>query len=113
MQLEALERRMFVYNPPTDARTDARGEVLEPEPFFPSTERDGDLLRMPVIFPDGSEATLVYPIALDLASLGIQPDVVYTFDGRYQGRIVFFHHPEASIARYVEGREPVATVHLI
>lgn len=108
---EAMDRRMFAYNPPDVIQTDARGEVLEPEPFIPTNaERDGDLIRLPILFPDGSEATLVYPIALDLASLGIQPDVVYVFDGRYQGRIVFFHDPEASIARYVEGREPVATV---
>ena len=44
MQLEALERRMFVYNPPPLVRTDPMGEVLDPEPFLPPTERDGDLL---------------------------------------------------------------------
>jgi hypothetical protein len=77
MQLDPLERRMFAYNPVPAARTNRMGEVLDPEPFFPPTERDGGLLRMPVVFPDGTSATLVYPIALDLASLGVQPAVSY------------------------------------
>jgi hypothetical protein len=58
--LEAMDRRMFAYNPPEDVSTDPRGEVLQPEPFVPKGgERDGDLLRLPVVFPDGTEATLV------------------------------------------------------
>ena len=61
MQLDPLERRMFVYNPVPAVRSDPAREVLEPEPF-PPTERDGDLMRMHVVFPDGSQATIVYPI---------------------------------------------------
>jgi hypothetical protein len=100
-----------VYNPPPVVRTDARGEVLEPEPFIPQgAERDGDLIRLPVVFPDGSRATLVYPIPLDLATLGVQPDVTYVFDGRYQGPIVFLHDRDASIRRFVEGTDPVALI---
>ena len=102
MQLEALERRMFVYNPPPLVRTDPMGEVLDPEPFLPPTERDGELLRIPVIFPDGSEATLVYPIPLGLELMGVQPDVTYSFGGAYQGPIVFLHDPDASIRRFVD-----------
>jgi hypothetical protein len=108
----ASDRRMFVYNPPTLLRTDARGEVLDPEPFIPATERDGDQLHMPVVFPDGSTATLVYPIALDLASLGVQPDVSYLWQGDPPPRfpIVFLHDRRASIAEYVDGTEPVGSV---
>ncbi len=58
MGLGAPDRRMFVYNAPAVVRTDPMGDVLHPEPFFPPSERDGELLRMAVIFPDGSEATL-------------------------------------------------------
>jgi hypothetical protein len=107
--LEAIDRRMFAYNPPAVVRTDPIGEVLEPEPFIPpSAERDGDLIRLPVVFPDGSRATLVYPIELELAALGVQPDLSYVWDGYFP--IVFIHDPNASIAAFVEGSEPVATI---
>lgn len=102
MQLDPLERRMFVFKPVPPDRTDPMGEVLDPEPFFPPTERDGELLRMPVTFPDGSEATLVYPTPLELELMGVQPDLAYSFRGRYQGRIVFLHDPNASIQRFVD-----------
>ena len=109
--LEAMDRRMFAYNPPVVVRTDPRGEVLEPDPFIPQgAERDGDLIRLPVVFPDGARVTLVYPIPLDLATLGVQPDVTYVFDGRYQGPIVFLHDRDASIRRFVEGTDPVALI---
>jgi hypothetical protein len=88
------------------------GEVLDPEPFFPPTERDGGLLRMPVVFPDGTSATLVYPIALDLALLGVQPAVSYLWRSDPPPRfpIVFLHDRQASIAEYVSGSEPVGSV---
>jgi hypothetical protein len=110
--LGLLENRMFVYNPPEVIRTDARGEVLEPEPFDPPTARDGDLFRLPVVFPDGMEATLVYPIPLDLASLGVQPDVSYIWlaDPPPRYPIVFLHDPNASIRTYVGGAKPIATI---
>jgi hypothetical protein len=57
---------------------------------------------MPVIFPDGSEATLVYPIPLGVETMGVQPDVTYSFGGTYQGPIVFLHDPSASIQRFVD-----------
>jgi hypothetical protein len=34
---------------------------------------------MPVTFPDGTRALLTYPSELDLASMGIQPDVSYLY----------------------------------
>jgi hypothetical protein len=111
MGLGSPDRRMFAYNPPPVVRTDPMGEVLEPEPFIPQgAERDGDFIRLPVVFPDGSRATLAYPIPLDLATLGVQPDVTYAFDGRYQGPIVFLHDRDASIRSFVEGTEPVALI---
>jgi N-acetylneuraminic acid mutarotase len=113
MGLGEPDRRMFVYNPPAGVRTDPRGEVLEPEPFIPQgAERDGDQIRLPVIFPDGSQATLVYPIPLDLATLGFQPDVSYIWlaDPPPRYPIVFLHDRNASIAEYVEGTEPVGSV---
>jgi hypothetical protein len=111
--LEAMDRRMFAYNPSEVVSTDPRGEVLQPEPFVPQNAvRDGDVLRLPVVFPDGSEATLAYPIALDLASLGIQPEVSYLWkeDPPPRFPIIFIHDAHASIAEYVEGLEPVATL---
>jgi len=99
--LEPVDRRMFAYNPPAVVRTDPIGEVLKPEPFIPpSAERDGGLIRLPVVFPDGSRATLVYPIPLDLATLGVQPDLSYVWSGYFP--IVFIHDPNASIESFVD-----------
>jgi hypothetical protein len=107
--LEAIDRRMLAFNPPAIVRTDPRGEVLEPEPFIPQgAERDGDLIRLPVVFPDGSRATLVYPIPLDLATLGVQPDLSYVGDGYFP--IVFIHDPNASIDAFVDPEGPVRFV---
>ena len=111
--LEAIDRRLLAYNPPAVVRTDPTGEVLEPELFIPqSAERDGDLIRLPVVFPDGSRATIVHPISLDLATLGVQPDVSYIWrdDPPPRYPIVFLHDGNASIAEYVEGAEPVGSV---
>jgi hypothetical protein len=102
MDLGTPDRRMFAYNPPETGSTDPIGEVLEPEPFLPATERDGDLLRMPVTFPDGSEATLVFPGHLGLEELGVQPDVTYAFRGRYQGPILFLHGLDAPLGDFVD-----------
>jgi hypothetical protein len=38
----------------------------------PPTFAEDDRVVMPVVFPDGSTAELVYPPSLDLASLGLQ-----------------------------------------
>ena len=109
MGLGERDRRMFVYNPPAVIQTDARGEVLDPEPFIPrGGERDGDRIRLPVVFPDGSRATLVYPIPLDLATRGVQPDLSYVWDGYFP--IVFIHDPNASIAPFVHPDGPVRFV---
>jgi hypothetical protein len=111
--LEAVDRRMFAYNPPAMVRTDPIGEVLEPEPFIPAgAERDGDRILLPVVFPDGSRATLVYPISLDIASLGVQSDISYTFldDPAPRYPVVFLHDPGASIEEYVEGTEPAGFI---
>jgi hypothetical protein len=106
------DRRMFAYNPPAMVRTDPTGEILQPEPFIPQVERDGDLLRMPVTFPDGTDATVVYPIPLDLATRGLFPRVSYEWraDPPPKFPIVFLHDPNASITEYVEGSEPVGVV---
>lgn len=102
-----FDTRMLAYVPPGN---DATGAGTDPTPLVPATERVGDEVRMPVTFPDGTRATLVYPIPLDLAALGVQPDISYVFRGRYQGPIVFLHDRGASIRRFVEGTEPVGLV---
>jgi hypothetical protein len=45
--------------------------------FVPRTTREGNRTVLPVTFPDGSTAELVYPTALALAGLGVQPDVSF------------------------------------
>ena len=100
--LEAADRRMFVYNPRPVANPDTTVAGTEPEPFFPATERNGDQLHMPVTFPDGSAATLVFPSELGLEELGVQPDVTYQFRGRYQGPILFLHGRDVPLGDFVD-----------
>ena len=45
--------------------------------FVPRTTREGNRTVLPVTFPDGSTAELVYPTALNLAAMGVQPDVSF------------------------------------
>jgi hypothetical protein len=85
----------------------------EAKAFIPKdAELDGDLTRLPLVFPDGSRATLVYPSDLRLAELGIQPDASYLWSADPAARfpIVFLHDPAASISPYVDGAEPIAEV---
>lgn len=46
-----------------------------PAAFVPPTYRE-DSVVLPVTFPDGSAAELVYPSDLDLASMGVRPYIV-------------------------------------
>jgi hypothetical protein len=101
----AFDTTMLAYVPRT---ADQPGEVTDPELFEPATETGGNAVRMPVTFPDGSRATLEYPIELELASVGVQPDLSYVWDGYFP--IVFIHDPSTSIVPFVEGSEPVATI---
>jgi hypothetical protein len=107
---QAFDMRMLAYVPP-GGETET-GAVLEPAPFVPTTETTGDTTRMPLIFPDGTKATLVYPMELGLAELGVQPDVSYVWKEYPPPRypIVFLHDRDASIASFVEGTEPVGHV---
>lgn len=64
-----------------------------PTLFLPATQRQGDRTVLPVTFPDGSTAELVYPAGLDLASMGVQPDVSLVDSRRPAARspLVFLH----------------------
>jgi hypothetical protein len=41
--------------------------------FIPPTRTEGDRVVLPIVFPDGTSAELVYPPELDLAGLGVRP----------------------------------------
>jgi hypothetical protein len=47
--------------------------VVAPGGFLPATYAEGDRTVMPVTFPDGTTAELVYPLELDLSGLRVQP----------------------------------------
>jgi hypothetical protein len=103
-----FDTTLLVWVPPKDRS----GGSLQPEPFVPETQTSGEETRMPVVFPDGSRATLVYPAELRLAELGVQPDVSYIWQDDPPPRypIVFLHDPIASIVAYVEGNEPITVL---
>jgi hypothetical protein len=96
-----FDTRMLAWAPPDASET---GGVEDPVPFVPPTEVVGDETQMPIVFPDGTQATVVYPTPLDLASLGVQPEVSYLWKDDPPPRypIVFLHGADASIARYVD-----------
>jgi hypothetical protein len=62
------------------------GDVVSAAPgqkrFVPPTYREHDRVVMPVVFPDGSTAELVYPPSLNLASLGLSAAQIW---GRLSG----------------------------
>ena len=95
VQLESLERRMFVYNPPADARTRRERRAARTRALLPV---DRARRRSPPDAGDlpgwvGSDAR-VSRSTLDLAALGVQPDVVVHLPtGGTRVRIVFFHDP--------------------
>jgi hypothetical protein len=76
------------------------------EPFMPHTYRQGTEVVMPVIFPDGTRADLVYPAELDLASLNIQPNTQATVPRGDCGADLFISRDE--LAAGVSGSEPLA-----
>jgi hypothetical protein len=51
----------------------ASPQPSEQSVLIPPTYKEGDRVTMPVIFPDGSTAELVYPPGLNLASMGVRP----------------------------------------
>jgi hypothetical protein len=95
---------------PSDSRSSQEGV---PNSFIPQgAESDGDLIRQPLVFPDGSRVMFVYPGELRLTGLGIQPDASYLWadDPAPRFPIVFMHDPAASISAYMDGGEPIATI---
>lgn len=71
--------------------------------FIPPTYREGDRLAMPVTFPDGSTAELVYPPGLNLASMGVRPYL--TGCGR-DFNFFFRHDPRGT---WYESERPLGT----
>jgi hypothetical protein len=63
--------------PTTVTPSTVASSTVPPSPagFVPRTTREGNRTVLPVTFPDGSTAELVYPTALGLAGMGVQPDV--------------------------------------
>jgi hypothetical protein len=65
--------------PTTVTPSSVASSTVPPSPagFVPRTTREGNRTVLPVTFPDGSTAELVYPTALGLAGMGVQPDVSF------------------------------------
>jgi hypothetical protein len=61
----------------------------DPTPLMPTPEEVGEEAHLALTFPDGIEALVAYPEHLDLAGMGVQPDVDLSWKGRWIGGIVF------------------------
>jgi hypothetical protein len=67
----------------------ARPSQAGPIPLMPTPDLVGDDARLALMFPNGSEAVVAYPSELDLAAMGVQPDVDLAWNGDFVGAIVF------------------------
>lgn len=77
------------------------------EVFVPPVRRDRGRLVMPLAFPDGSTAELVYAPRLELAAMGVQPDVSFLRRDRPASRFplsFWFGRPGAEL---FEGDQPL------
>lgn len=85
--------------------------------FIPQVSRRGDNVVLPVVFPDGTAAELVYPHQLNIHRLGIQPAVSLSLRarGKHHGRFLMITKTDVDeIARTDEVLEsyegPLGTV---
>ena len=62
------------------SRVGDRAEVSDLS-FTPAAFREGKVVVLPVVFPDGTRAELVYPPELDIAGLGVRPYTSGTLHG--------------------------------
>jgi hypothetical protein len=76
------------------------------EEFVPPTYTEGDRLVMPVTFPDGTSAELVYPPELDLASLTVHPNTQADLGRGSCGWDLFISTDQGAVG--ISGSEPVA-----
>jgi hypothetical protein len=77
------------------------------EVFMPPVRRERGRLVMPLTFPDGSTAELVYAPKLELAAMGVQPDVSFLRRDRPATRfalVFWFGQPDATL---FEGDQPL------
>jgi hypothetical protein len=76
-------------------------------PMIPVPHEANGESRLALTFPDGSSTVLSYPAHLDLAEMGIQPDVDLAWKGHWVGAMVFSHG--GAERRILAGTEPVMT----
>jgi len=68
---------------PAPKHSEPLARIVVPPPFVPRTYREGEKVVVPVTFPDGSTAEVVYTRELDLASRGIRPNTWALLDTSY------------------------------
>jgi hypothetical protein len=68
---------------PAPQHSEPSARLATQPPFVPRTYREGEKVVVPVTFPDGSTAEVVYPRALDLASRGVRPYTWALLDTSY------------------------------
>jgi hypothetical protein len=76
------------------------------EPFVPPTYSEGENEVMPVVFPDGTTAEVVYPSELDLGSMRVAPNTQASLPHGDCGDDLFISREP--LAAGVSGSEPVA-----
>jgi hypothetical protein len=86
----------------------APSPTATPTEFVPPTYVEGNQVVMPVTFPDGTAAELVYPPELDLASFSVYPNTQGDLDRGSCGSDSFIS--TAKRATGVSGAEPLAVL---
>jgi len=88
-------------------RPSVQPEVTGEPRFTPPTRREGEVVVLPVVFPDGSTAELRYPPELDLARSGVWPRTSGALGkdpSTGRGLLIVYGNPEGLRA----GKAPVA-----
>jgi hypothetical protein len=87
-------------------RTTPSASPTAVESFVPPTYEEGDRTVMPVVFPDGTNAEVVYPEELDLDALNVYPNTQAMVPHRDCGWDLFISRDR--LAAGVRGSEPLA-----
>ncbi|MGH2989002.1 MAG: hypothetical protein ACRDMY_03900 [Gaiellaceae bacterium] len=94
---EGVANALWAYKP------DELGAIT----FVPRSELRRGRVHLPVTFPEGTSALLTYPSELDLAGMGVQPDVSYLYLADRPPRFPLAFYRGDPPAGVVAGEAPV------
>lgn len=92
-----------------EARCRKRAQKAKDQEFVPQTYKEGAHAVLPIVFPDGATAELVYPPKLKLAELGVQPTVSVGISKRRWPNERFLIITKTAASKFREKGLPIRT----